>query len=104
MAPRTPCNGCYHHHTRARAEPRASGTNIREQLLPCKHCSIIFDPSTGRVTEYYANAAYCRLAGGASVEAHLAAVAARELPEHASQLDHLLRCGPCGRKRSWKDK
>ena len=51
----------------------------------------ILDPSTGRVTEYYANAAYCRLAGGAPVEAHLAAVAARALPEHVTQLDHLLR-------------
>ena len=53
---------------------------------------VIIDPSTGQVTEYYANAAYCRLAGGASVEAHLAAVAARALPEHVTQLDHLLRC------------
>ena len=50
------------------------------------------DPTTGRVTEYYANAAYCRLAGGAPVEEHLAAVAARALPEHVTQLDHLLRC------------
>jgi hypothetical protein len=52
---------------------------------------LTFDPLTGRVTEYYANAAYCRLAGGASVEEHLAAVAARALPEHVTQLDHLLR-------------
>ena len=52
---------------------------------------MILDPDTGRVTEYYANAAYCRLAGGASVEGHLAAVAARALPEHVTQLDHLCR-------------
>ena len=51
------------------------------------------DPHTGRATERYANAAHCRLAGGASVEAHLAAVAANALPEHMTQLDHLLRCG-----------
>ena len=51
------------------------------------------DPLTGRATERYANAAHCRLAGGASVEAHLAAVAANALPEHMTQLDHLLRCG-----------
>ncbi len=54
--------------------------------------STTVDPTTGRVTEYYANAAYCRLAGGAPVEEHLAAVAARALPEHVTQLDHLLRC------------
>ena len=51
------------------------------------------DPHTGRATERYVNAAHCRLAGGASVEAHLAAVAANALPEHMTQLDHLLRCG-----------
>ena len=58
---------------------------------------VTLDPSTGRVTEYYANAAYCRLAGGASVEEHLAAVAARALPEHVTQLDHLLRCCSCSK-------
>ena len=54
---------------------------------------VTVDPLTGRATERYANAAHCRLAGGASVEAHLAAVAANALPEHMTQLDHLLRCG-----------
>ena len=49
------------------------------------------DPETGRVTELYANAAYCRLAGGASVPEHLHRVAARALPEHVTQLDHLCR-------------
>ncbi len=53
---------------------------------------MIADPSTGRTTEHYANEAYCRLAGGASVEAHLARVAAHALPEHATQLDYLCRC------------
>ncbi len=38
------------------------------------------DPHSGRATEHYANAAYCRLAGGASVEAHLERVAAHALP------------------------
>ena len=51
------------------------------------------DPHTGRATERYVNAAHCRRAGGSSVEAHLAAVAANALPEHMTQLDHLLRCG-----------
>jgi hypothetical protein len=51
------------------------------------------DPHSGRATERYANAAYCRLAGGASVEAHLARVAAHALPEHMTQLDHLYRWG-----------
>ena len=32
-------------------------------------------------------------AGGLSIEAHLVAVAARALPEHVTQLDHLLRFG-----------
>jgi hypothetical protein len=50
------------------------------------------DPETGRVTEVYANAAYCRLAGGASVAEHLQRVAARRLPEHVTQLDYLCRC------------
>jgi hypothetical protein len=50
------------------------------------------DPYSGRATERYANAAYCRLAGGASAVAHLARVAAHALPEHATQLDHLCRC------------
>ena len=54
---------------------------------------VTVDPLTGRATERYANAAHCRLAGGASVEAHLAAVAANALPEHMTQLDHLLRFG-----------
>ena len=49
------------------------------------------DPLTGRVTELYANAAYCRLAGGATVAAHLAQVAARALPEHVTHADHLCR-------------
>jgi hypothetical protein len=51
----------------------------------------IFDPHTGRVTELYANAAYCRLAGGATVAAHLGLVAARGLPEHVTHADHLCR-------------
>ncbi len=51
------------------------------------------DPHSGRVTERYANAAYCRLAGGASVGAHLARVAAHALTEHMTQLDHLYRWG-----------
>ena len=51
------------------------------------------DPRTGRATEHYANAAFCRLAGGASVEAHLARVAAHALPEHVTQLDYLCRWG-----------
>ena len=49
------------------------------------------DPHTGRATERYANAAHCRLAGGASVDGYLAAVSAHALPEHMTQLDHLLR-------------
>ncbi len=54
-------------------------------------------PHSGRATECYANAAYCRLAGDASVEAHLARVAAHALPEHATQIDHLCRCSAaCG--------
>ena len=67
---------------------------------------VTLDPFTGRVTEYYANAAYCRLAGGASVEEHLAAVAARALPEHVTQLDHLLRCDRAGGVRrggAWRN-
>ena len=52
------------------------------------------DPHTGRVTELYANAAYCRLAGGATVAAHLARVAARALPEHVTHVDHLCRLNP----------
>ena len=65
---------------------------------------MILDPDTGRVTEYYANAAYCRLAGGASVEGHLAAVAARALPEHVTQLDHLCRCQRMERERERESK
>ena len=53
---------------------------------------VTVDPFTGRATERYVNAAYCRLAGGASVEGHLAVVAANAVPEHMTQLDHLLRC------------
>jgi hypothetical protein len=51
------------------------------------------DPHSGRATERYANVAFCRMAGGASVEAHLARVAAHALPEHMTQLDHLYRWG-----------
>ena len=53
--------------------------------------STTMDPVTGRVTEHYANAALCRLAGGASVPEHLARVAARALPEHVTQVDYLCR-------------
>ena len=52
------------------------------------------DPLTGLVTELYANAAYCRLAGGTTVSAHLAQVAARALPEHVTHADHLCRLDP----------
>jgi hypothetical protein len=52
------------------------------------------DPLTGRVTELYANAAYCRLAGGTTVSAHIAQVAARALPEHVTHADHLCRLDP----------
>ena len=77
------------------------GTPMKYELRPrtrpviprARACRVTADPFTGRATERYANAAHCRLAGGASVEAHLAAVAANALPEHMTQLDHLLRCG-----------
>ncbi len=56
-----------------------------------RRCRHTIDPVTGRVTELYANAAYCRLAGGATVAGHLAQVEARALPEHVSHADHLCR-------------
>ncbi len=52
------------------------------------------NPLTGRFTELYANAAYCRLAGGATVAGHLEQVAARALPEHVTHIDHLCRQDP----------
>ena len=52
------------------------------------------NPYSRRVTEHYANAAYCRLAGGADVEQHLARAIAHGLPEHVTQLDHLCRSAP----------
>ena len=70
-------------------------------FLPCRarralvSRRVTVDPYTGRATERYVNAAYCRLAGGAPLEAHLAAAAAHAVPEHLTQLDHLLRrAGP----------
>ncbi len=59
------------------------------------------DPLTGRVTELYANAAYCRLAGGTTVSAHLAQVAARALPEHVTHADHLCRLDPFSPRFVW---
>ena len=40
------------------------------------------------------SASYCRLAGGATVAAHLARVAARALQEHVTHTDHLCRLNP----------
>ena len=68
---------------------------------------MILDPDTGRVTELYANAAYCRLAGAPSVPAHLEAVAARVAPPRMAPLDHLGWCaggggGGAGAVGGWK--
>ena len=49
------------------------------------------NPYTRRVTEYYANAVYCHLAGGVDVAGHLARVSAHSLPEHIAPLDLLCR-------------
>ena len=67
---------------------------IRSKFRLVRRRRQTIDPHTGRVTEVYANAAYCRLAGGATVVAHLAQVAARRLPEHVTHMDHLCRRGP----------
>ena len=69
----------------------STGYNSRSNTHIIYIIRTCIDPGTGRVTEHYANAALCRLAGGASVPEHLARVAARALPEHVTQVDYLCR-------------
>jgi hypothetical protein len=65
-----------------------------------RRCRQTIDLHTGRVTELYVNAAYCRLAGGATVAAYLAQAAARALPQHVTHADHLCRLN-CNFPSQW---